>query len=432
MQAHLCVLGGKMGSKATARTSSAAGAQTVAKRPSVVGDLAQDVMGNQAVQTLVATSMLGPAGAVGVGVANNWDAIKEGASNWWDSANSQSDEWFALYKSKNNQDRLQMARDEYDQNKLDDIVRDLPLHQAKEQYQDELGEVLDRYQEWEMTRLSGKTPAQNAQTQGDFMHQEALVAAQESTGQDNPTAQQIEDAHEESVADQDYITEPETLEWDAMTQTERDSWTARGNAAFDSVLAEMATTHPELRYTRADLVLAFRQVEAYGAVAYTDGTQCFVGMDFVIATELDPAFAISTIVHEMEGHPEFDSGYSVTMDLYDAGAARMPGYTQPADGSPERDEEWNRYGYFESEIGALLREIPYDKPQNEMGADNPMGTTGDLLEMLLPNMVAGIAPELVQPLMEGLKNRFGIDPRITDAALAVFVAEVNRLTPATL
>ncbi len=397
-----------------------------------VGDVAQDLLGNQAIQQVAAGMVMAPTSVVGMTIAQHWDAIKETASNWWDETQSSSDDWFAVYRSKNPQDRISMAREEYNVGRLDDIISDLPLHQAKEEYQDELGEVLDMYQDWETTSASEMTPDQLIQTQSDFMYESARQDAQEASGSNNPTATEIEEAHQDSVADQDYIVEPDSLVWDALSQAERDQWTARGNAAINAVLDHMKTNHPELDYDRTDLVLAFRQVEAYGAVAYTDGKQCFLGMDFVTATEQDPAFAVSTIVHEMEGHPEFDSGYSVSFALYDLAAQRMPGYTRPAEGSEDREAEWDRYGYFESEIGALLRELPYDRPTDSQGNENPLGSSLPLLNNLLFNMSEGLAPELEQPMMEGLKNRFEVDPRISPETLVVFIDAVNRNTGATL
>src|SRR5205085_4576514 len=89
-----------------------------------------------------------------------------------------------------------------------------------------------------------------------------------------------------------------------------------------------------------------------------------VGRPFVRYVEANPAYALSTVFHELRGHPEYGTygaaGTEYGLTLYDRAAARMPGYVRPTGAG--RTSEIDAYAYPETEIYSLLREFTYFVP----------------------------------------------------------------------
>jgi hypothetical protein len=167
-------------------------------------------------------------------------------------------------------------------------------------------------------------------------------------------------------------------------------------------------------------------------VAYTDGDgTCTLGRSAVESIEADPAFFLSVAVHEIAGHREFERGHSVSAYLYQLAAGSIPGYVEPEPGSPEAEAEWQRYTYFESEIGALLREHAHWVEQTDKG-QNPGSSPTARLAAVLRQVKDQWAPELRAPLFRGLATRFAADPRISEGACQTFEAEVQAVLGLTL
>ena len=90
--------------------------------------------------------------------------------------------------------------------------------------------------------------------------------------------------------------------------------------------------------------------------------------------------------------------------------------------------------YFESEIGALMREQAFWQSSRDLDGDgtvesdeeNLLGAPGDLLDTLLVNMASQFAPELREPFVTGLARRFEADPRVTPEASAMFADACER------
>ncbi|HJN75053.1 MAG TPA: hypothetical protein QGF58_14085 [Myxococcota bacterium] len=208
----------------------------------------------------------------------------------------------------------------------------------------------------------------------------------------------IQNAHNEAVGDQDYIeeVEPDKTTWAGFTPEEKKKWLARAAAAISTFVAWAAKEHPELKIKKTEIHQDLKGCEEMGAVAYVTGDECF----------------------------------NVGMELYDEAAAGMPGYQQKPWGDPARDAEWERYEYFESEIGALVREHTYWHGSEDLNKDgtvaddeqNPLGAPLDLLDHLLKNMAEQWAPNLRAAYVTGMARRFRADPRVTDQAAAAFEA----------
>jgi hypothetical protein len=352
------------------------------------------------------------------------------------------EDWWADFKAAKTSERQTKALEAWQSNTLQDYIDELDTGQMVDpaQYRDELGEVLDYLQQFEMMRAAGMTWEQMATAQKDWMVAEATAAAkqaraEESTESDSSTVSDAEiiAAQQEAVADQSYNTHTpaDQTQWAGFSPTQRQSWLDRADRAIDVFIAWAKVNHPELNIKDGEIIEALEECERENAVAYVNSTgNCYISMEVVVAIERDPAYALSTIQHELRGHPEFDTGFNVGMELYDAAAAEMPGYTQPANNSDERYAEWSRYEYYGSEIGALMREEAFWHYSRDIDGDgniadnelNPLGNPIGLLDMLLDDMKTNWEPAILQAYVTSMAKRFKADPRITDNALQSFEA----------
>jgi hypothetical protein len=338
-------------------------------------------------------------------------------------------DWWATYAAEPDwARRRRMAYQACDAGTVDAIIASLPqdvrgLDTAT--WEQQLDEVLDFVQQHAMVQASGHSMEEMGGIQGAYMHEQARQQAVEQHGE-GATQDQIEDARQETVAEQDYLHPTEDTRWSTFDAELQATWTQRGEAAIRAIVAEATTRAPELGLRAEQLVLDFQRCEELGALAYTQGDGlCHLSMIAVEAIEADPAFMLSTVVHELAGHPEFDRGHSVSGFLYQLSTPHIPGYETPAEGSPEAEAENRRFYYFESEIGSLLREYGYWVQQNEAGVDNPQGSPLQLLDMVLDDLRGQWAPEIERPWFQGLSARFQADPRVTEEAHRVFLERLQ-------
>jgi len=151
---------------------------------------------------------------------------------------------------------------------------------------------------------------------------------------------------------------------------------------------------------------------------------CVVGRPFVRLVDANPAYVMSTVVHELHGHPEYGtygaSGTEYGLELYDRAAALMPGYTQPT--GPGRTSEIDAYAYQETEIYSLLRSLSYHTAPSAAHASvqqfsvDPASTVSARIGIIKQQWT----PVVAQALLRGLYQRLRHDPRITTAALNAF------------
>lgn len=222
-----------------------------------------------------------------------------------------------------------------------------------------------------------------------------------------------------------------TTRWDALPGPEQTKWTARANAAIPKMVTHAAAKAPDLKLAAASFEIDFNGVDkvSLGAIA-TVGSQpgktVQIGFEFVSLVEVDPAYALSTVAHELLGHPTYDRlGSSYQSGLYDkakAGVANAPSGTET-------------FEYFPSEMYSLLREFPYwtqvsaadDKTKLDkvVGPKKPSDLNydprGAILE-LLNRTKAAWDPSLFVSLVRGYYKRLEIDPAIKPVALKAFEA----------
>ena len=265
-----------------------------------------------------------------------------------------------------------------------------------------------------------------AQAQADFMRTRNVASATSALPVGvAPTTAQVAAQQQAQVAQTSIAPAVSTL-----TAPEVTAWTTRAKAAVAAVVLHASAHHPELKLTAADFHVDVVGIENRGAgvIAYGEeigGRQvATVGRTFVRFVDANPAYAMSVVVHELHGHPEYGPygapGSEYGLELYDKAAARMPGYTQPTGAG--RTSEIDAYAYQETEIYSLLRSLPYHTPL--AAADAALQPNYVDPE---PTVTARIGlvksqwePRVAKALLRGLYQRFMADKRLSPAALAAF------------
>jgi hypothetical protein len=141
---------------------------------------------------------------------------------------------------------------------------------------------------------------------------------------------------------------------------------------------------------------------------------------------------VRVVVHEIVGHPEFGSRYgSYEAKIYAEAHAKEPTLGSPWDTPQERDT----FAYIGTEIYAALREVPFEKPLSAAHAAKGLITAIDPAQNI-DNKIGLIkskyAPGIAEAVLQGLYERFRIDPRINPKALALFQTLAEKHFPGTL
>lgn len=347
---------------------------------------------------------------------------------------------FEYYKKMSATDRRKAFESHYPK-EITKLLKALPAEDASGPYRNEVRELLRWIEEKETRLASGKSDEEMAQVKATDMKTKAEARAKADKiakgSSAAPTAAEIQKAHDEEVAETS--VEPATSNrWDALTPKKRREILAAGNKAIEDMVAHATKTHPELKLTKSSFKLDFRGVDARGqniiAMAGTKGGKqvAIVGFDFVTAVQANPAYALSTVVHEVFGHPEYGPyGSEYHMTLYDK-AVKKAGFKKKAEGTQARLSEKDAYAYQETEIYSLMRELPYwtkvsaadEKAKPELTSLNFDPKDG------ITSRIGIIKTQwhdskLAIPLLHGLFARLRNDPRITKAALDAFKAGLN-------
>jgi hypothetical protein len=319
-----------------------------------------------------------------------------------------------------------------------DLVRVLaalaPADQVQK-YRNAIQEITRWAQEEETRASSGMTDDKMAETQRDFLKKKAEAAAAAEAAKKapkgpppKPSAAEVK-AQMEKQVESTSIKKSTAAGWDALSAADKAAWTTRAKNAVTKVVAHAKAKHPELGITDAKFRVAFKDVESRGAgvVAFGEsdgagGTRAAVGFAFVTAVELNPAYVMDVVVHEVYGHPEYGVyGTEYHLALYDAAMAKMPGYVKPAAGTPARTTEIDAYAYQETEMYSVLRSMPYRTPPKAADVGKvPNLDTQRLVTWRVGLMKQQWAPTLIVPMLRGFRTRLVIDPRIKAAALTVF------------
>ena len=152
-----------------------------------------------------------------------------------------------------------------------------------------------------------------------------------------PTPAEIEKARKDAV-DATSIPKSAATWWGGLSAADQASWKTRGTAAIAAVVKYATAHHPELGISAANFNLDFPGVEARGANVVAAGSPAQVGKAFVISVELNPAYVMDVVVHEVFGHPEYGVyGTEYHLAIYDRASAKILGYVKPAAGVRTHD-----------------------------------------------------------------------------------------------
>jgi len=291
-----------------------------------------------------------------------------------------------------------------------------PVNAIDPKYADAVHGILRWIEETETRKTTGKTDDEMAKTQAGFI--KAKAASPPGWGGTT------------------------TTRWAGLLPAAQTAWTDRGKKAIDAMVAYATAHAPELKLTKASFELDFDGVDriSLGALA-TGGSKrgetVQVGFEFVVTVEVDPAYALSTVVHELQGHPIYDEktgAPNYAGKLYKAAAAKVPAAV-----SIDRsgDESFN---YWPSEIYSLLKEIPYwtvvtpaDKkkklklPGSTTTADTLNYDPRGMIESWLKDIKSNWDPSLVNGIVRGFYKRIASDPGMKKVSVTEFEKIVKKV-----
>jgi hypothetical protein len=303
------------------------------------------------------------------------------------------------------------------------VLKALPAADAEGTYREVVTEILRRVEEAETRIASGKTDEQMADVEAAWEHARYKAAAARKLGH-APTDAEIEQMRREAQSRRSFHHPAVKTRWEKLSTAKKAEWTADADKAIAALVAHAASAHPSLKLTAADFKHAFHEIDKNSPGAFAQAGESGgrpvveIGFEFVEAVKVDPAYALSTVVHELRGHREFDSpgGDTWQLTLYRKAARKIPGYT--ADPTAEAAS----YGYHASEIYSLLRELPYWTPvaakHKKFEHLNPDPKT--LIAAQLTEIMAEWEPALAVTLVRALYRRFSLDPRLDASALQAF------------
>ncbi|MGH3979619.1 MAG: DUF4157 domain-containing protein [Pseudonocardiaceae bacterium] len=305
-------------------------------------------------------------------------------------------------------------------------------------------DIEERVQRIAVERITGKTLTQLGMAQGAFMaapaKKAALAAAAEKakkTGTPPPTGVAPADVaaeHDKETKRTSPVTATVTNAWNALAPVPgaQPKWNARAAAVITKVVDACKERAPEFGITSANLKWAPEQVATAGSNVFAlSGDPILFGMSFVELAEVDPDFVVRTVVHELAGHPDFGSRFK----SYEAQIYAEAHKQEPVLGKPwDTRGEVTTFGYIGTEIYSALREMPYETQLSAVSARElqlrgPAARQGRFFTPIDPasnidNKIGLIktkyAPGIAEAVLQGLYERFRIDPRISPDALAVF------------
>lgn len=277
--------------------------------------------------------------------------------------------------------------------------------------------------------LANQTAMAQAQATEMIARNQAAAAAALPVGSPPPTTAQVAAQQAGQVATGSIA--PQTATMTPAQETALNN--TLNNTSIPAFVTWATANHPTLGLTAAHLRADARAIFNRGAgiIAFADGTnlRAVIGDAFAQMVAANPAYALPTVVHEIWGHNTYEGrgNYgrpraAYALDMYDAAAARMPGYTRPAAGSAGRQSEIDNYGYHETEMYSLMREVPYYTPNapahSALAGMNydPAPEIQNRMQLIKDGFDARVARSLVR----GMFLRFSADPTISGAALNAF------------
>ncbi|NIE61730.1 MULTISPECIES: hypothetical protein [unclassified Burkholderia] len=207
------------------------------------------------------------------------------------------------------------------------------------------------------------------------------------------------------------------------------------NVSIPAFVAWATANHPQLGIRAAHLRADARAIFMRGIniIAFADGLRAVVGDAFMQMVAANPAYALPTVVHEIWGHTTYEGldrygtpGAEYGLDLYDKAARHMPGYTRPTT-TAGRTSEIDNYGYHETEMYSLMREVPFFTPN--VPAHAALGSMNydpaPQIQARIKHIKDAFEARVARSLLRGLFLRFIADPTISGPAMTAFRNGVN-------
>ena len=295
-----------------------------------------------------------------------------------------------------------------------------PTDSADPKYATAVHDILRWIEETETRKTTGKSDADIAKTQAGFI--KTQPASPPGWGGTSKTR------------------------WAKLLPAAQAGWTKRGEKAIGDMVAHASGAAPELKLAKSSFELDFDAVDkiALGALA-TGGSQpgktVTVGFEFVAAVEVNPAYALSTVVHELMGHPVYDEASGAPNyagKVYKDAAAQVPA-SKKIDRSGAES-----FDYWPSEIYSLLKELPYWTAVSAADARKSIALPGstsnaaalnfdprDGIRSWVKSIRTNWEPSLVNGMVRGLYKRVVNDPTIKKMAVTEFEAIIRKEFSAT-
>jgi len=292
-------------------------------------------------------------------------------------------------------------------------------------------DILERVQRAGALRFAGRLGLQGepgmAAVDARFMHKRNVAAATAASGGNPPSAAAISAQQTSQVASTSIA--PQNV---AMTPQQAALINSQNQALIPGLIQYAAQHHPQLQLQASQIQVDAMAVNdrGQGIIAFASGGKAVVGESFRDAAQADFAYVMPTLVHELFGHPDYGPyGTEYGLKIYDAAAARMPGYVQPVGAG--RTSELDAYAYQETEIYSLLREVDYYSPvtaahQNLASVNyDPAPEIASRLGLIKGQFERRVALSLLR----GLALRIHADPRLSAKAKSTFDAGVKQTFP---
>jgi hypothetical protein len=205
---------------------------------------------------------------------------------------------------------------------------------------------------------------------------------------------------------------------DLDRETQRD-WQRRARDVITAVTQSLRGTDLEAILQRSELVFEPEEVERNNAYAYVSGTnQLYFGRGWVEDVEQDVRNVWQSIAHELGGHEEFGETWSWEI-MRAAVAGLTPEERAQALGSA--NSLYSAYGYFETEIYAELRELPYRVATS--GGDEPQADVPDKLTKVRD----AFGPVVGRQIALRLYYRVLDDPRVSEASRRLLYEAIQQV-----
>jgi hypothetical protein len=315
---------------------------------------------------------------------------------------------------------------------LGPVLKALGADEAAKVFADQVRELLQWVEAEETRAYSGMSDAKMADAEAKWQYAKSKAEALKNSKNKAVTDADVAKETQKAQKEKSFYKPVAKTRYDSLSKAKQTEWDARAVKATAAMVAFANKNHPEVVLTVPQLHWDPNAIDrnAPGAFAQGDGAgKAAVGFEFVTAVELNPAYAMSTVVHELYGHPEFDSASNYQLTLFQLASKSIPGYIS----DPTTEE--TSYGYHESEIYSLMRELPYwtgvsavdqaDKKKHGAAVAKADYDPRNAIGWELDDIISEWEPGVLKALVHGLYKRMEIDPRIQPMALTALADQIK-------